>query len=89
MWSYFSLQLSGFYVIIYLGDHGFDKDKAYFKQLLILMGKYHIHKMKWSGSKPDFSHFINDFKLYCKVLCNFTSKKAIRTLNVECRYAVV
>ncbi len=25
-----SLQLSGFYVIIYFVDHGFDKDKAYF-----------------------------------------------------------
>lgn len=74
-----SLQLSGFDVIIYFGDHGFDKDKAYFIQLLILMGKFHIHKMKWSGSKPNFSHFINDFKLYCKVLCNCTSKKAIRT----------
>ncbi len=60
-----SLQLSGFDVIIYFSDHGFDKDKAYFIQLLILMGKFHTHKMKWSGSKPNFSHFINDFKLYC------------------------
>ncbi len=34
-----SLQLSGFDVIIYFSDHGFDKDKAYFIQLLILMGK--------------------------------------------------
>ncbi len=30
----FSLQLSGFDVIIYFSDHGFDKDKAYFIQLL-------------------------------------------------------
>ncbi len=60
-----SLQLSGFDVIIYFSDNGFDKDKAYFIQLLILMGKFHTHKMKWSGSEPNFSHFINDFKLYC------------------------
>ncbi len=60
-----SLQLSRFDVIIYFSDHGFDKDKAYFIQLLILMGKFHTHKMKWSGSEPNFSHFINDFKLYC------------------------
>ncbi len=37
-----SLQLSGFDVVIYFGNHGFDKDKAYFTQLLILMGKFHI-----------------------------------------------
>ncbi len=30
-----SLQLSGFDVVIYFGNHGFDKDKAYFTQLLI------------------------------------------------------
>ncbi len=59
-----SLQLSGFDVIMYFSDHGFDKDKAYFIQLLILMGKFHTHKMKCSGSEPNFSHFINDFKLY-------------------------
>ncbi len=37
------LQLRGFDVIIYFGDHGFDKDKAYLIQLLILMGNFHIH----------------------------------------------
>ncbi len=53
------------------------------------MGKFHIDKIKWSGSKPNFAHFINDFKLYCKFLCNCTSKKAIRTLNIVTRYAIV
>ncbi len=73
-----SLQLRGFDVIMYFGDHGFDKDKAYFIQLL--MGKFHIHKMKWSGSKPNFSHFINNFNLCCKALCNCT--KAIRSFVI-------
>ncbi len=84
-----SLQLSGFDVIIYFVDHGFDKDKAYFIQLLILMGEFHIHNMKWSGSKSNFSHFINDFKLHCKVLCNCTCKKAIRTHNILTRLAIL
>ncbi len=83
-----SLQLSGFDVIMYFGDHGFYKDKAHFIQLLILIGKFHIHKMKWSGSKPNLSHFRNDFKLYFKVLCYCTSKKFIRTLNIVSRYVV-
>ncbi len=42
------LQLRGFDVIIYFGDHGFDKDKAYLIQLLILMGNFHIHIFFWS-----------------------------------------
>ncbi len=88
-WCYLNaMQLSGFDVIMYFGDHGFDKDKAYFIQLLILMGKFHIHKMKCSGSKPNFYHFRNDFKLYFKVLCYYTSKKAIRTHNIVSRYVV-
>ncbi len=52
------LQLSGFDVVIYFGNH--DKDlikKAYFTQLLILMGKFHIHKMKWFSSKSNFSFY--------------------------------
>ncbi len=73
-----SLQLSGFDVIMYFGDHGFDKDKAYFIHLL--MGKFHIHKMKWSGSKRNFSHFISNFNLYCKALCNCI--KAIRSFVI-------
>ncbi len=76
-------------VIIYFGDHGYDKNKAYFIQLLILMGKFYIHKIKWLGFKPNFSNFIKDFKLYCKVLCNCTSKKAIRTHNIVSRHAIV
>jgi len=32
-------------------------------QLFILLGRYHIHKKKWAQGKPNFPHFINDFKL--------------------------
>ncbi len=60
-----SLQLSGFDVIIYFSDHGFDKDKAYFIQLLILTGKFHTHKMKWSGSERNFFFTFECFPLYC------------------------
>lgn len=73
-----TLQLRGFDIMIHFNDHGIEKDKAYIIQLLILMGKFHIHKMKWSDSNPNFSYFKNYFKLYCSVLCNCTSKKAIR-----------
>jgi len=35
------------------------------------------HTMIWSDSKPNVSCFKNDFKIYCSLLCNCTSKKAI------------
>ncbi len=38
---------------------------TYIIQLLVIMGKCHIHKMKWSGGKPNFFYFINEFKQYC------------------------
>lgn len=55
-------------------------------QLLICKVKFHMHKMKWSDSKPNFSNFKNDFKLYCNALQNCTSKKAIRACNIVCKY---
>ncbi len=30
-------------------DYGIEKDKAYIFQLLVVIGKFHLHKMKWSG----------------------------------------
>ncbi len=43
--------------MIYVDDNGIEKDKAYFIQLLVIMGKFHILKMKWSGRKPHFFLF--------------------------------
>ena len=31
--------------------------------IIILLGKYHIHCAKWRNTKPSFPAFINDFKL--------------------------
>ncbi|XP_024122537.1 uncharacterized protein LOC112143031 [Oryzias melastigma] len=36
--------------------------------IIILLGKYHIHCCKWRGNKPSFSCFLNEFKLYFKSL---------------------
>lgn len=40
--------------MIYVNDCGIENDKAYVIQLLVLMGKFHIHKIKSSGVKPFF-----------------------------------
>ncbi len=54
--------------MIYVDDYGIEKDKVYIIQLLIIMGKFHIHKMKWSGGKTNCFYFINEFKQYCNTI---------------------
>ncbi len=47
---YTAVKLGGSDIMIYVDDYGIEKDKAYIIQLLVIMGKFHIHKMKWSAS---------------------------------------
>ncbi len=54
-----AVKLGGSDIMIYVNDYGIEKDKAYIIQLLVIMGKFHIHKMKWSGGKPIFFFFTN------------------------------
>ncbi len=50
-----AVKLDGSDIMIYVNnDYGIEKDKAYIIQSLVIMGKFHIHKMKWSGGKPIF-----------------------------------
>ncbi len=57
------IQLLNWVGLIY-DDYGIEKDKAFIFQLLVVMGKFHLHKMKWSGGKPNCFYFINKFKQY-------------------------
>lgn len=43
--------------------------------IIILMGKYHIHCTKWRNSKPSFLWFIHDFKLFFLSLKKLHSSK--------------
>ncbi len=52
-----AVKLGGSDITIYVDDYGIEKDKVYIIQLLVIMGKFHIHKMKWSGGKPIFFKF--------------------------------
>ncbi len=54
--------------MIYVDDYGIEKDKAYIIKLLVIMGKFHKHKMKWSDGKPNYFYFINEFKQYCNTV---------------------
>ncbi len=48
-----AVKLGGSDIMIYADDYGIEKDNAYIIQLLVIMGKFHIHKIKWSGGKPN------------------------------------
>ncbi len=74
--------------MIYVDDYGIEKDKAYIIQLLVIMGKFHILKMKWSGGKPFFVYFINEFKQYCNTVYQCKTKKALRTSNIICKFEI-
>jgi len=37
--------------------------------IIVLLAKYHIHCKKWRGSKPSFSCFVKEFKMYYSSLC--------------------
>ncbi len=47
--------------MIYVDDYGIEKDKAYMIKLLVIMGKFHIHK-KRSGRLV--INFINNLNTY-------------------------
>ena len=57
-----------------------DKSICFIVNLMILMGKFHIHKMKFSKSLPNFRIFINELYFYIDTLRVMTNKKSEHTL---------
>lgn len=46
--------------------------------IIILLGKYHIHCSKGRNSKPSFIWFLNDFKQYFMLLKKLKLSKSVR-----------
>lgn len=40
-----------------------EKKTSFFGQLLLFLGKLHVHKKKWSKSKASFIHFLTELEL--------------------------
>ena len=59
------------HILFYMDD--VDSSVLDLVNIIILMGKYHIHYSKWRSSKPSFVWFMNDFKLF------FSSMKKIKS----------
>ena len=54
--------------------------------IIILMGKYHIHCCKWRNGKPSFDWFLNDFKLFFLSLKKIDSSKMAKKIcdDISC-----
>lgn len=51
--------------------------------IIVLLGKYHIHCSKRRGSKPSFLCFINEFKLFYSSLKKVTSLKSAKLISKQ------
>uniref|UniRef100_A0A3B3IEX6 Reverse transcriptase zinc-binding domain-containing protein n=1 Tax=Oryzias latipes TaxID=8090 RepID=A0A3B3IEX6_ORYLA len=56
-----------------------DEDCIFITQLFLLLAKFHIHKAKWSNSKPKFQQFLSEINQYCTIVKHLQNQKAIRT----------
>ena len=59
-----NIEINMFDVMLIVCQDKIEKNMMYIIQLFIIFGKFHIHKKKWSGTKPTFLHFINTFQQY-------------------------
>lgn len=72
----------------YSNENNNNNNFSFIVQLFIILGKFHIHKKKWSGSKPNFIHFLQETKDYCTSLENIINKKARKTCHIFKEYSV-
>lgn len=60
--------------MLYFSQDKIGNNMLYIIQLFIIFGKFHIHEEQWSGTKPTFLLFINEFKQYSTI--NVKNKKS-------------
>ncbi len=56
--------------------------KYYVINLCFLLAKFHIHKQKFTGSKPLFSLFKIDLDKYVETIQNSANLKAMKTVSL-------
>lgn len=59
-----------------------DEEISLMTQVVVMLGKFHIHKRKWSDQKHCWNHFIQEFKLYKNTVAQIDNRKAWRTSNI-------
>ena len=58
------------------------RNEDFIINLLIILAKFHIHKSKFSHSKPSFLSFEIDAKQYILTICDSKNKKAVKTMQL-------
>lgn len=51
--------------------------------IILLLGKYHLHCSKWRNSKPSFNWFLNDFKLFFLSLKKMHSSRIAKKISID------
>lgn len=69
-------------VFFYFNREKLPPNETFVVNLLLIMGKYHIHKQKWAKGKPNFLLFQIDMKHYVELLLGLKNNKAKRTRSL-------
>ncbi len=70
------IQFSGKYIFLVYKNKSLEQNLVI--NLIIMFGKYHMHKQKWSNNKPNVTLFKIEFKHYIEALKDLRNKKAKR-----------
>ncbi len=77
-----NIQIKVFDVMLYSTFNGLSIKQNYKIQLLVILGKFHIHKSKWTSLKPSFHRFIVELKQYCTSIEYVKNSKAAKTFCI-------
>ncbi len=54
----------------------------YIINLILLLAKFHIHKLKFNNQRPSFTVFLNEAKQYIQNITNSRNPKAMKTIDL-------
>jgi len=83
--SYFISDFSFCFKDVFFGLFDYSKEnigKYYIINLCFLLAKFHIHKQKFTGSKPLFSLFRDDLDRYIETIQCSINPKAMKTVSL-------
>lgn len=66
----------------YYDKKDIDKSHSFVLNLILLLGKFYIHKCKWSERIPNIYHLKADMKIYFETLKGLSNRKALRTMDI-------
>ena len=63
-------------------ERNFEGKETFLLNLFTLLGKFHIHKSKWTGKKTRFQQFIMEVGHYIETLTGLKNQKAVKTMQI-------